>query len=187
MTVKAKAIVTAFTATVRSLLHWNGCSTGGRQGLAEAQRYPDDFDGIIAGAQANPRTRLGAWHLTIGTAVLKDPAAFIPPGKYPAIHRAVLAACDAAGRCEGRPRSTIRHAVSFDPAVLTCKGPATPDAPDCLTPRQVEAREDCHEPGEDRSRRRDLSRLRARQRARMGALLAGPEPTAITRSTTTST
>src|SRR3989475_8748542 len=95
MTVKAKAVVAAFYGNGPKYSYWNGCSTGGRQGVAEAQRFPEDFDGIIAGAQANPRTRLGAWHLAIGQAALKDPAAFIPPNKYPAIHRAVLEACDA--------------------------------------------------------------------------------------------
>src|SRR5207253_1175266 len=66
MTVKAKAIVDAFYGSGPKFSYWNGCSTGGRQGLAEVQRYPDDFDGVIAGAQANPRTHLNAWQLTIG-------------------------------------------------------------------------------------------------------------------------
>ena len=58
MTVKAKAIVNAFYGRAPTYSYWNGCSTGGRQGLAEVQRYPNDFDGVIAGAQANPRTHL---------------------------------------------------------------------------------------------------------------------------------
>jgi feruloyl esterase len=56
MTVKAKAIVNAFYGRTSTYSYWNGCSTGGRQGLAEVQRYPNDFDGVIAGAQANPRS-----------------------------------------------------------------------------------------------------------------------------------
>src|SRR5438477_287932 len=72
--------------------YWNGCSTGGRQALKEAQMFPDDFDGIIAGAPGN-RTAMAVW---IAHALLKDPAAHIPPAKYPLIHKAALAACDAA-------------------------------------------------------------------------------------------
>src|SRR5215470_9810705 len=50
MTVKAKAIIQAFYGNGPRLSYWNGCSTGGRQGLKEAQMFPDDYDGIIAGA-----------------------------------------------------------------------------------------------------------------------------------------
>jgi len=81
MTVKAKVIVKSFYGSAPTYAYWNGCSTGGRQGLAEIQRYPSDFDGVIVGAQANPRTRLNAWQLSIGQAALKDPAAFIPSSK----------------------------------------------------------------------------------------------------------
>src|ERR1700734_2439753 len=54
MTVKSKAIIEAFYGSAAKMSYWNGCSTGGRQGLKEAQRFPDDYDGIIAGAPANP-------------------------------------------------------------------------------------------------------------------------------------
>ena len=95
MTVAAKAIIDAFYGTAPKLSYWNGCSTGGRQGLMEAQRFPADYDGIIAGAPANPQTRLAAWNVYVGQAALKDPANTIPSSKYPMIHRAVLNACDA--------------------------------------------------------------------------------------------
>ena len=134
MAVRAKAIVGAFYGSRPKYSYWNGCSTGGRQGLAEAQRYPEDFDGIIAGAQANPRTHLNAWQLSIGKAALEDPSAFIPTAKYPAIHKAVLDACDSLdGLKDGLLNDPSR--CRFDPNVMTCKGP---DGPDCLTPRQVE-------------------------------------------------
>jgi len=176
MTVKAKLIAGAFYGSGPKYSYWNGCSTGGRQGLAEAQRYPDDFDGIIAGAQANPRTRLGAWHLTIGTAMLKDPAAFIPPAKYPAIHRAVLAACDAAdGLKDGLLNDPPR--CHFDPAVLTCKGA---DDADCLTPRQVEAAKIVMSPVKSSRGDEIFPGYAPGTELGWGALLAGPEPTPIT-------
>ncbi|MBV8903247.1 MAG: tannase/feruloyl esterase family alpha/beta hydrolase, partial [Acidobacteriia bacterium] len=74
MTLKAKAIINAMYGNAPRYSYWNGCSTGGRQGLKEAQRYPADYDGIIAGAPAN-RTALAMW---IAFALLKEPASYIP-------------------------------------------------------------------------------------------------------------
>jgi feruloyl esterase len=66
MTVKAKAIIGAFYGDAPKLSYWNGCSTGGRQGLKEAQRFPNDYDGIVAGAPPIPepvsRSRLCGSH-----------------------------------------------------------------------------------------------------------------------------
>jgi len=133
MTVKAKAIIDGYYGRAPQRSYWNGCSTGGRQGLAEAQRYPDDYDGIIAGASANPRTHLNAWQLSIAQAMLKDPASFIPPAKYPTIHQAVLAACDALdGVKDGLITDPPR--CRFDPKSLECKGD---DGPSCLTRAQA--------------------------------------------------
>lgn len=131
MTVKAKAIVLAFYGSGPRLTYWNGCSTGGRQGLKEAQMFPGDYDGIIAGAPAN-RTAISLW---IAFAVLKDKDSYIPPAKYPVIHRATLAACDAQdGLKDGLISDPTRCA--FDPKTLLCKNG---DAPDCLTAAQAEA------------------------------------------------
>jgi feruloyl esterase len=131
MTVKGKAIVKAFYGSAPRLSYWNGCSTGGRQGLKEAQRFPDDFDGIIAGAPAN-RSALGLW---IAFATLKDPVSNIPASKYPLIHEAVLNQCDAR---DGLKDGLIDdpRLCKFDPKVLLCKGA---DGPSCLTAPQVEA------------------------------------------------
>src|SRR4051794_29253734 len=74
MTVAAKALITAFYGSEPSRSYWNGCSTGGRQALVEAQRFPDDFDGIIAGAAANPKTHLDAWRIWMAQAMFKDQA-----------------------------------------------------------------------------------------------------------------
>jgi feruloyl esterase len=135
MTVQAKAIVNAHYGSAPRFSYWNGCSTGGRQGLKEAQRYPTDYDGIIAGAPANYMTHLSAQSLWVAQAVLKDPASFIPPEKYAAIHRAVLEACDGLdGVKDGVIEDPAR--CHFDPKVMQCNGA---DAPTCLTLPQVEA------------------------------------------------
>jgi feruloyl esterase len=175
MTVKAKAIVNAFYGRAPTYSYWNGCSTGGRQGLAEVQRYPNDFDGVIAGAQANPRTRLNAWHLSIGQAALKDPAAFIPPAKYPAIHRAVLNACDALdGVKDGLISDPPR--CRFDPQVLVCKGD---DGPECLTVRQVDTARAIMGPARTSAGEEVFPGYAAGAELGWGALAGGPEPSSL--------
>lgn len=135
MTVAAKAIIEAFYSQRPTMSYWNGCSTGGRQGLAEAQLYPADYNGIIAGAPANYMTHLQLWSLWVAQVVHKDETSYIPSEKFPAIHKAALEACDALDGLKdgliGDPRR-----CHFDPKVLTCKGE---DTPSCLTTTQVEA------------------------------------------------
>ena len=135
MTVKAKAIINAFYGSAPARSYFSGCSTGGRQALTEAARFPDDFDGIVAGAAANPKTRLDTWRIWMGLQTLKDPATRIPQEKYPAIHQAVLAACDGLDRLkDGLIDDPTR--CHFDPQVLACK---EGDGPGCLTPKQVQS------------------------------------------------
>jgi feruloyl esterase len=135
MTITAKAIITAFNGSGPKLSYWQGCSSGGKQGLKEAQRYPADYDGIVAGAPANNWTHLEAGSLWVAHAVHKDPLSFIPQEKYRLIHQAVLEACDALdGVKDGVLEDPVR--CHFDPGVLQCKGEDT--AP-CLTAPQVEA------------------------------------------------
>jgi len=134
MTVKAKAILAAFYGSDPRHSYWNGCSEGGNQALSEAQRYPSDYDGILAGAPANYTTHLQAGGNWIAQAIHSDPASFIPASKLPAIARAVMAACDAAdGVTDGLLEDP--RACRFDPAVLACKDA---DAPDCLAPPQIQ-------------------------------------------------
>jgi feruloyl esterase len=149
MTIKAKAVVEKFYGTGPRLSYWNGCSTGGRQGLKEAQKFPDDYDGIIAGDPAN-RTALAMW---ITHAVLKDPASYIPPTKYPIIHQAALAACDA---LDGLKDGLIDDPTkcSFDPGMLLCTGA---DGPSCLTAPQVTAAKKIYSPPLNPRTRRPLS------------------------------
>jgi len=135
MTVTAKAIVHAYYSADAKRAYWSGCSTGGRQGLMEAQRYPADFDGIIAGAPANYMTRLSAQSVWMAQALHEKPGSFIPATKLPALHAAVLKACDAGdGVADGVLEDPTR--CSFDPQSLACAGA---DAPTCLTADQVEA------------------------------------------------
>jgi feruloyl esterase len=82
MTVKSKAIAAAYYGTDAKRSYFNGCSTGGRQALVEAQRFPNDFDGIVAGAAANPKSGLDAWRIWMTQAMLKDQASFIPQEKH---------------------------------------------------------------------------------------------------------
>jgi feruloyl esterase len=135
MTVAAKAIVSAYYGKPPLHSYWNGCSTGGRQALTEAQRYPGDYDGIIAGAAANYVTHLQGAQVWTTQLMHKSEAAYIPPAKYRMLHDAVLAACDALdGVKDGVLEDPTR--CHFDPKDLECKAG---DAPSCLTPPQVEA------------------------------------------------
>jgi len=173
MTVKAKAIVRAFYGSAARRSYWNGCSTGGRQGLKEAQKFPEDFDGIVAGAPAN-RTPLGLWN---AFAIFKDESSFVPPSKYPLIHQAVLEACDLLdGLKDGLIADPTR--CKFDPQVLSCKGP---DSPSCLTAPQVEAVRKIYTPATDRRTGRELfSPLPRGSELGWGAMGGGPEPSALT-------
>jgi feruloyl esterase len=135
MTVKAKAIIAAFYGNEPRLSYWNGCSSGGRQGLKEAQRFPLDYDGIVAGAPANNWTPLMAGGVWNAQAEGKNPESFIPATKYPLLHRAAVDACDS---LDGLKDGLIGNPASchFDPQVLQCKDG---DGPACLTRPQVEA------------------------------------------------
>ncbi len=134
MTVVSKALVGAFYGSGPQQSYFNGCSTGGRQALQEAQRFPADFNGIIAGAAPHIQPQLLSGVVWVGQAALEDPQSSIPRAKYPAIHKAVLDACDALdGLKDGLIDDPTR--CHFDPKVLQCTGA---DGPECLTPAQVE-------------------------------------------------
>jgi feruloyl esterase len=171
MTVKAKAIIQALYGRAPRLSYWNGCSTGGRQGLKEAQKFPEDYDGIIAGAPAN-RTAMSLW---IAHAVLKDPASYIAPSKYPIIHRAALAACDSLDRLtDGLIDDPTK--CQFDPNVLLCKAG---DGPECLTAPQVEAARKIYSPAvSPRTGHVLFSSLVPGTELGWGVQAQGPEPSA---------
>jgi len=132
--VKAKAIIRAFYGDGPQKSYFSSCSNGGRQALMEAQRYPADYDGIIAGAPANFWTHHFsgfAWNI----AAESDPASHIPPVKLKAIEAAALAACDTRdgvvdGVLDDPPK------CHFDPSVLLCK---ETESDSCLTAPQLAA------------------------------------------------
>jgi feruloyl esterase len=135
MTVKSKALIAAYYDRGPRLSYWNGCSTGGRQGLMSAQKFPDDFDAVIAGAPANYQTHLHAWDLGVSIPTLKDPSSAVSPAKLAMLNQAALEACDARDGVKDGLLNDPR-ACRFDPSVLLCKGSET-DA--CLTPLQLES------------------------------------------------
>jgi tannase/feruloyl esterase len=133
----ARRIIAAYYGSPPKRSYFTGCSTGGREGLLLAQRYPHDFDGIIAGAPVNYFSAIAvfqAWLARSNT----DPtgAAIITSAKLPALHNAVVAACD---RIDGLADGQIDdpRACRFDPGTVQC-APGT-DQPSCLTPAQVSA------------------------------------------------
>ncbi len=135
MTVTAKAIAAAYYGSTPARAYFNGCSTGGRQALTEAQRYPLDFDAIVAGAPANFARRQTFGQVWLWQATHKDEASLLTPDKYAVLHKAALAQCDALdGVTDGVIENPTR--CKFDPSVTLCK---SGDGTGCLTPPQVEA------------------------------------------------
>ena len=133
----ARAIVEAIAGRRPRRSYFYGCSTGGHQAYAEMQRYPADFDGIVAGAPGNNRVRLNAaflWQF-LANRQKGDPTPILAPVKLPLITSAVVAACDANdGVTDGvvdDPRT-----CAFDPATLLCRGEASSP---CLTERELGA------------------------------------------------
>jgi feruloyl esterase len=135
MTVKAKAIVNAFYESAPRLSYFNGCSAGGRQGLKAALQYPDDFDGIVAGAPALNATGRAAFAVSVAQNLRKEAGSMIPQSKYAAINNAVLQACDANDGVKDGVLENPR-ACKFDAKVLAC---SAAESDSCLTPPQVEA------------------------------------------------
>jgi feruloyl esterase len=137
MTLKAKAIIDAFYGNNLQHSYFASCSDGGREALMEAQRFPEDYDGILAGAPANFWTHLLVDAMWVNQATTLDPASYIPAGKLPAIGAAVLAACDAQDGVTDGILNDPRQ-CHFNPATLLCKGA---DSNSCLTAPQVVALE----------------------------------------------
>src|SRR5262245_54973401 len=135
MTVAAKAIAAAYYGNAPRRAYFNGCSTGGRQALTEAQRYPLDFDAIVAGAPANFAKRQTFGQIWLWQATHQNEASLLTTEKYAVLHKAVVEQCDV---LDGVNDGVLENPTkcTFDPKVVQCKGA---EGPDCLTARQVEA------------------------------------------------
>lgn len=146
MAVTAKALISAFYGRAPAVSYWNGCSTGGRQGLMAAQKYPNDFDGIVAGAPANNWAHMHTWDMFVSAPVFRDPAAKITAASLAALNRAAIQACDSG---DGIADGIISDpkACTFDPAALQC---GESSSPSCLTAPQVESARRMYAPVKDR-------------------------------------
>ncbi len=133
MAVASKTIIRAYYDAGPRLSYWNGCSAGGRQGMKEAQRFPADFDGIIAGAPGLDWTGRAAQAVRVAKTLEANASARLSPSEIERLHRAVIQACDAD---DGVKDGVIENPAGcrFDPAALECGGS---DA-SCLTTAQVE-------------------------------------------------
>jgi feruloyl esterase len=133
MAAQSKTLIQAFYKRGPQLSYYQGCSTGGRQGMMAAQRFPEDFDAIVAGAPVYNVVHLNVSQVSLQVGMLKNSTSLVPPEKRTLFANAVVAACD--------PRDGVKdgiisepRACKFDPAVLACQAG---DGPGCLTAAQV--------------------------------------------------
>ncbi len=141
----AKAVIAAYYQGALKAAYFQGCSDGGREALMEAQRYPDDYDAIIAGAPANAWTRLMTSFMANDRAVFSKPESAIPTAKLKLLQDASVAKCDAADGVKDGVIDDPRK-CGFDPAVLQCRGG---DTAECLTAPQVAAAKALYQPTRD--------------------------------------
>lgn len=137
MTVTAKKLIESYYGKPAQYSYWNSCHNGGNQGLNEAQRYPEDYDGILASDPAYHISHLQPGSLYISWVALKD--GVDAPGyigkKLSLINKAALEACDAIDGLKDNLITDPRM-CSFDPASIQC--PDGKDGASCLTPAQVD-------------------------------------------------
>lgn len=131
MTVKSKEIVKAFYGREADYAYFKSCSTGGRQALMEAQRYPDDYDGIIAGACANRHIHM--WTSSVAQIVdlYRHPERSLTEGKASLVNKTVMDTCDTLK--EGFLNNPRQCRMDF--SKLIC--PAGKDDDSCLTAEQM--------------------------------------------------
>jgi feruloyl esterase len=131
----SRIVLDAFYGRQERHAYFVGCSDGGREALMEAERFPEDFDGIVAGAPANHWTHHFTGFIWNERALFSNGESVLPAQKLPLIEKAALAACD---KLDGVEDGLIEdpRACHFDPSVLECKNG---DGADCLTAAQIEA------------------------------------------------
>jgi len=135
-TLAAKALIARYYGQAQKYSYFSGCSDGGREALMEAQRYPEDFNGIAAGAPAmnfiTQNTFYHGWNARVNTGA--DGKPILTADKLPVLHQAALATCDAA---DGLKDGLIGNPADchVDPAAAACK--PGEDTSACLTADQV--------------------------------------------------
>ncbi len=140
MTVTGKAIAKAYYNAEVKRAYYTGCSTGGQEGLIEAQYYPEDYNGILIGAPVVNRTWGHATAVWDWNAANRAPGFMLTDAKLATLHNAVLKDCGSLGNgLAGDPWVADAMACKFDPASLLCKGAAS-DA--CLTQNEVQTARD---------------------------------------------
>jgi feruloyl esterase len=138
----SKAILKAFYGTAPTYSYFNGCSGGGGAAMAEATRYPGDYNGVLAGAPASNPTRMWPYEVSLSAWTYNDKTSKWPDdyvNKMSLITKAAISACDALdGITDGLIDDPRR--CNFDPAALLCKPVTSTSHSDtsCLTPEQVE-------------------------------------------------
>jgi feruloyl esterase len=156
MTVTSKTIISTYSSSPPRLSYFNGCSAGGRQGMMEAQRFPADYDGIVAGAPGLDWTGRASQAVRGAQLLEKNEAARLSPTKQQRLHAAVLKACDGLDGIEdGLIGDPMR--CTFDPAVLQCSGA---DDGSCLTAAQVATAKSVYSPLVDARTKRQTSGLK---------------------------
>jgi feruloyl esterase len=136
MTAKSKAVIDAYYDRAPDYSYFNGCSTGGRQGLMQAQRFPNDYDGIVTGAPVSPFVQTHFTQLWVALAVKEaGDESILSPDDLRLVNDAVLAQCDT---LDGVHDGVIENPLecNFDPSVLQCSGS---QAGECLAENQVAA------------------------------------------------
>lgn len=134
MTIISKAIIETYYQRPPRLSYFQGCSTGGRQGMKEAQMYPADYDAIIVGAPVNNMLTLNATQLDTMVRFIEDRNLALAPEKVQMVHDAVLASCEANdGVADGFLNNPL--ACDFEPSTLQCS--SRRDTAGCLTRDEV--------------------------------------------------
>jgi Tannase and feruloyl esterase len=156
MTTTAKQVISAYYDNGPKYSYWNGCSAGGRQAMKEAQRFPADFDGIIAGAPGLDWTGRATQAVRVMKALDQNEAARLPPAQTQLLHRAVVNACDALdGVKDGLITDPAR--CTYNAALLLCDDGQGRAA--CLTAAQVNTAQLIYSPVTNSKTKREIAGL----------------------------